>query len=622
MSNGWTEPDSVGTYLADALPDEYFVLAEPTVHGQALDAVIVGPQGLFVLYARGWEGEVRPARYGPWRGQLASGREVRYPNPVQEMRQARDALSAFLRDEFPSLDPTVWHLLVLMSPDVKVTGSEAAEPRAMTAEAAAEEITSTEPPPGEAALDSESREELALALRHRKLTASQRASEPFVFRSGGLFGSGKKVWTVRAAVRHMDRHPADGIYHLRNGTLGQWLSAQGAEHLAQSAREVMSQGGANPRIALESFLIGTGLVDRPRLSVQPRQLNLGFILSGETSATRLRVRKGRGRGYLFGSLQASDPWLDVEPRTVRGRPLESVVTVTARTDSLLISPTPYEAEIYVESNASEEPVAVPVRFRIVGLPARLNRYVLRPLAGLLSAGLLGAAVGWSLGRWGIPAPAWLAGLTSPPMSSAAVWTALIGVVWAVLGGIRGALQRFAWPTSYALGRWLVRTLAWGAALPLVAAAGLWCWRQLDPEPAIAIARTTPGAIPLFALAGAILPAVLGDIRPIRPGKRTPVTSAGRSLRRPMLVAAIGVALALLVAVSAPVLGLIGQRVDLQKTVASVQEWAGDQLIQLETGVDHLTDRLYLRYHDRRAPVQPTPAAPVPTPPLTPEGGRP
>jgi len=90
----------------------------------------------------------------------------------------------------------------------------------------------------------------------------------------------------------------------------------------------------------------------------------------------------------------------------------------------------------------------------------------------------------------------------------------------------------------------------------------------------------------------------------------------------VLAAAMGVALALVVAASAPLLGLIGQHVDLQNTVASVQGWAGDQLIQLETGVDHLTDRLYLRYHDRRAPVQPTPAAPVPTPPPTSEGGRP
>jgi len=619
LAKGWAEPDSLVMYLREALPDEYMIVADPTVHGRAVDAVVVGPQGIFVLYVKDWEGEICPARHGPWRGQLASGREVRYPNPAEEVRHATRALRAFLRDEFPSLRPTVWHFVVFMSPNVKLTGSETAEPPAVTREAVAEEITSMEAGPEGPSLDEEMRGELAVALRDRKLTASQRASEPFVFRSDGLFGSGKKVWTIRAAVQRMDKHPEDGIYHLRNGTLAQWLSDQGAEHLAELAREVMRQEKTHHRIALETFLLGTGLVRRPPLSVRPKRINLGYILSGETSRSHLRVCKGRGRGYLFGTLQTSDPWLVVEPRTFVGGPLQSVVSVSAKTGTLLISPTSYQPNIYVESNASEEPVAVPVHFRVVGMPSCLNRYLVRPLVGLISAGLLGAGVGWSLGHWGIQAPGWLMGLTSGPISSAAVWAVLIGLFWAVGGGIRGYFQRLAWPISYAMGRWLLRTLVWGAGLSLLATTALWCWRQLHADPGMSMVHTSRVSTVLLALAFAIVPAARDEIGRARSAKGAAVSLPGRSLLRPLLLAAIGIALMFVLVAGSRVIGPVWQQFDVDGAVASAQGWAGDQWIRLESGLNGFMDQLYVRYYDRRAPVQATPA---PTALPTTEGGAP
>jgi hypothetical protein len=70
-------------------------------------------------------------------------------------------------------------------------------------------------------------EELAVALCEWQLTACQRAAEPFIFRTGV-----HAMWTVQSAVQHMERHPADGVYHLHNCTLARWLRAQGAEKLA------------------------------------------------------------------------------------------------------------------------------------------------------------------------------------------------------------------------------------------------------------------------------------------------------------------------------------------------------------------------------------------------------
>ena len=233
-------------------------------------------------------------------------------------------------------------------------------------------------------------------------SATQRAPKPFVFRSGGLFGSGTKVRTIRAAVKYMDRHPDDGIYHLRNGTLAQWLEDQEADELAGLARRVATERQTDPRVPLETFLIGTGLVRRPRLALHPRKVRMGYILAGQSSSCDLQVKKGRGRGYLFGRLHSTVPWLSLDPIALSGRPLKVRVGVT--TETLPISKAPQEAQITVESNATEEPVAVPVRFRVMGMPSQLNRYLLRPLAGLLAGGFIGAVLGWLLGLSGVGLP--------------------------------------------------------------------------------------------------------------------------------------------------------------------------------------------------------------------------
>jgi hypothetical protein len=162
-----------------------------------------------LLHLRDWAGEIRPADRGPWRAR-AAGHEARaYPNPAGEVQQAEEALRAFLRDEFPALQPAVQHLLVLSDPTALLAGAPPAEgPAVVPQEELAAALLNLAWPAGAPRLGAETRQALARALEERQLTARQRAAAPFVFRSGGLFGSGKKVWTVRAAVRHMDRHPA------------------------------------------------------------------------------------------------------------------------------------------------------------------------------------------------------------------------------------------------------------------------------------------------------------------------------------------------------------------------------------------------------------------------------
>ena len=120
----WAEPGSLEFYLREALPDDYVVVADLTVRGRPLDAVVVGPQWLCVLYARDWAGEVHPAEARPVAGAPRRRPDVKHPNPAQEVRLGEEALQAFMQDEFPEMRLAFRHLVVLTNPEATVVASE------------------------------------------------------------------------------------------------------------------------------------------------------------------------------------------------------------------------------------------------------------------------------------------------------------------------------------------------------------------------------------------------------------------------------------------------------------------------------------------------------------------
>jgi hypothetical protein len=575
------------------LAEEYLVVASPTVHSCELDVVVVGPQGVFVLHANGAD---RPVGVEEDKAGEGPGTDERAPREdvQRRVKRATNALKAFMRDEFPSLNPRLHHLLVLAEPVADQEPS--AELPSATLGTVAEQISSTEVPASGALPDAVWREELAVALRDRRLTASQRASEPFVFRSGRALGSGTEVWTVRGAVHHMDAEPENGIYHLRNETLARWFSREGAEHLARLARDVV-QREMDHRAALETFLIGTGLVARPRLEVRPGQIDLGYLMAGEGVARRIRLGKGAGRGYLFGRLGPSVPWLSVHPREFNGESGWSVVSVRAQTESLPIRREPLEAAIYVHSNASEDPLEVPVRLRVVGMPAALNRYLLRPAAGMIPAGMLGATLGWLLTARGVPAAGLLAELNWPRAAPATVWVLSVALIWAALGAIRGAAQPLAWPIGYAMRRWWARIGVWAVSLGLMGAASRWAWRGLGAAEAATVPPMVAWVMVMGPVALAILPATLGEIRSGRDMRDTSLRAIRWSFLRPLLLPAGATVLALVLRLSAPRLRPVWQQVDLRAAISAASRWIADRMAQLEQGIQEVIDELYLRYYE-------------------------
>lgn len=598
-AKGWLATGTLAARLQDALPNEYYIIPEPTVRGLPLDAIVVGPQAIFVLHIRDWEGDVVAVRRGPWREFRNNHPERVHLNPTDEARRASRAVRGFLQDEFPRLSPPIRNYLVLTSPSVRLVATELGEPLAMTPDTVSDAITSTGPTTDGALSDDAVREALAVALRERQLTASQRAKQPFVFRSGDLLSSGTTVRTIREAVRHMDRHPEDGIYHLRNGTLVAWLASEGADDLAELAREVMRQRVSDDRLVLESFLLATGLVRRPRLSVRPGTVNCGYVLSGERCYRPLHIAKGTGRGYLFGSLQPTRNWIHIEPRSFSGGPLKATVSVS--TESLPIGRAPSGGEIRVTSSASGTPTDIPVRVRVMGVPSPVNRYLLRPLAGLLAAGAIGGALGWLLGSWGALGAPWLTGVFGPWGGEALGTAVLIGFFWAILGAFRGLMQPLAWPIGYALGRWLLRTIAWMVALIALTAVAMWVLRWAYPPAGDTLSDAVRFVAILVAPAFAALPAAVGEIRHSRAEVAAGAEGRERRRRRPLVAAFVIVALLFVLALSARIFRPTIEAVDIEADTATAQEWALERWTQLETGLNDLIDRLMIRLYDRRAP---------------------
>jgi hypothetical protein len=592
---------AVGARLSALLPPDYIVLVGPKVCPEHVAMVVIGPQWLTILgvwpQAAAARKGLRWPRWLAWREAWLRRRR----QPAEE-RAAR-AVRGLLRQVMPTEQPTPAMQYVWLAPPGDSAPSPASP--ALSVEGVASMLSVL--PVMEAALPAEMREAIADALQEGPLLVGQRTQQPFVFRHGVFLGSGHKVWTVRGALRHMARDPEDGIYHLRNGTLVQWLEEEGALRLAGVAREALRQAGADERRALADFLLNTGLVRRPRLVVRPRRLDLGYILAGEAATATLRVRRGRGRGYLYGAAAPRDGWLRVDPQALQDGKLEA--TVTAQTSRQLLRPQGTQSAIALTTNASEEPREVPVRLRVVGQPTALNRSVLRPLVGLLAAGALGALVGWAFGARVVTLPGWVSGLGLPEVPIAWAWAGIVGFFWALLGLLRGLLQPAALPTLAALGRWLLATALWALALALVGVAVYGTLALFYPELGLAFSTELAGSVALAGVALAIIPATASRPRtqPLALGP------AGRRARRDWLAAA-GIVLLFALLFAGSVTRPAWQKLDVSGPQDAAQRWAGEQRTALQQGIDRLIERYYMWRYDRRQPVQPTtvPARPKPT----------
>lgn len=595
-TGGWTEPGSVGAYLGETLPDQFVVVVDPIVAKQTIDAIVVGPHGITIVAVINGTPVANPTASSVTRGTASGTRHSGRSPSLSRAERETQAVQAFLHDEFPALRSAIRCVQAQREPDGPLPVWKAMEAPGVTGDALETTIVAEDAAPredvaaaGTALVDDDVRQAVAIALRDRQLTTNQRATHPFVFRSSTALGGGTRAWTIKEVVAAMDRNPADGIYHLRNGSLEKWFEQEGAPHLAALVRAAVQQTAADQQMILERFLLSTGLLQRPLLVSEPREVDLGYLAVGEQGVARLRLTRGKGRGYLFGKLDTSDPWLTVEPRVFNDGRLDTVVMVD--TTALAIHAEPYLGEIYVDSSASPVPLTVPVHFRVVPAASTISRRVTRPLAGFLVAGGLGALVGalWALS--GVPAPLGLqpAGL---------VWVVWVALLWGALGALRGAWQPVTWPPGYALRRCLPRLAAWAGAL-VVIALGITGAVSLFTT-GTALDGTAWWAAALCGLTAAIFPATLGEARHGHQARMAGETGTQPHRRRGRWWVVAVVLVVLLVG------GLLaGQRTDLAGVAADVGARGSAWFAAAEQAVGDILDQFYVRTMDRRAAPAPT-----------------
>jgi hypothetical protein len=432
-------------------------------------------------------------------------------------------------------------------------------------------------------------------------TLNHKTSEPFTFRSGGFFGFGKKAWTIHAAIKYMDRHPQDGIYHLENGTLAAWFENQHGEAIANLARAAARNRGIDARAMLETFLLETGLLKRPRMLLKPRKFDMIYILSGQKAELLLSIRKGRGRGHLFGTLHANESRVRVLPSRFGGE--KSDISITLDTANLPITTKPQQTLITIDSSATEESIDIPIRFKVVSRPAPFIRWVIRPLVGSLFAGLLGAIWGALFDWYHVLLPTWLS--YAAPNVGIGSWTIVIGIFWAILGALRGLFQPLSWPVLYALRRCVVRILTWSAVFSINSAILLYAWKhtsRFGPLPW----GLSQSVLFLLALIFAIVPAALGEIWNEHSTRGNTVVQSEHPLIRQGLLILV-VMLATLLALGAMNVGdPFIEKIQQPETSHEIQIWRETHLQDLEQTIDVWINQAVIRYYDKRAPSR-TPA---------------
>ncbi len=612
------ESAAVEDQLNAVLAEGEHLVAKPVLRGEALDYVIVAEQALFVLHVRNWKGQIRPAARGAWRQRLDSGEVVTHANPKSAIRRKQQAVQRFLESAFPATRVTCHHLIVLTDPSAQVFLHGAADPPVVEIGNLRSEMDSLMLASRGDVLDAPLRESLAEAFSGRAYQTFEMANQPFIFRSGGFFGFGKRAHTIQQVIKHLEQHPQDGIYHLWNGSLAQWLREQGATHLADLAVQAIRHPDSE-RIALETFLQQSGLVDRPRLVQTPPRLNFHYVGVGERAAMIWRLRKGRrSRGYLHGSAISRTPWLQVAQASFEG---QMDATVTVDTEAIPITERPARGHIELDTNATEQPMDVEVLVNVRSRPSTFETRIIRPLWGLLLGAIIGALIGVALHTLGLDEGLsdWLAARIPwlPPVAANQALPALIGLLWAILGFIRGWHQRWAWPTWYATLRWLGRTLAWMAGLALAAIAGYALLRWLFP---IVEGWATPESSKHAALLGAALGVIPGSIGEIRASHYRGVVNLEphpvRRVLRPVAWAALGVALLVVIVGS---VRFFAPQVTVQGAAAEGRSRLEIWMDARESDLTDLRDGVLLRYHDRRATPIASPAAttrPTQAPPAT------
>lgn len=241
---------------------------------------------------------------------------------------------------------------------------------------------------------------------------------PFVFRHGGV------AQTTGELVRLCDRHWAEARQHLAEGDFEHWFRARNRHDLVAKTRSARLESDADA--ALEAFLRRLDpRLPAPRLNVEPPELDFGRV-AHDAGAVRELVLHNGGRGYVRVELQASVPWLRLEPAQA-GCLAGAEVAVSVRLAAGALPLRQDHQAIITCTPGRGAPVSVPVAAELNLLREFLRRLTTRSRPVLRSAGR-GARRGWRR---------WLAAMRS--LLRSRLGSSILAVETLVLAGVLVAL---------------------------------------------------------------------------------------------------------------------------------------------------------------------------------------
>jgi hypothetical protein len=586
---GSVESDVVYEAMLDGLPDDFYVLPYPVVYGHELGWLVVAPSGIYHLDVRDWRGSVWANGEEPWLVEGEGGARETRPSPVRVAREARQAVSTFLTDEAPQLAPPFRAVLAFSEELPVAFGVDRAIDIALLDEAV-QRIREAPPALGSGLEDPGMRAALAEAFDQRRLALRQRASRPFVLATSGWIKANLEAWTLEEMVRLFDRHGNAAVKHMLDGSLEEWLDSEGAYELARLVREALQQHPSDGRAALEAFVLSSGYVEPPELRVHPKQLKMGYVLADEIVRHEMIIGRRGSRGHLFGRFTPLDPWVRVEPAQFSGR---VNVLVTVDTTSLPVS---VESSSGVAISAAEghHLHTVPLTVRVRPVPSRFTTQVARPLMGLLAGLIAGLVFDWAIFDFAAAG------------AIAARAGAMVAVLWALTGLIRGLAQPPAWPNFYAIERWLMRVLGWGLSLAVVLMGLLWLMHGLYPQ-ATGVARVFE-ARRLFVsaiLAVSVVPGTIAEHRRAKMMRSEPRSAGyGRELRQGWRIAAV-LALVIIALFEYRQVHPHIERALASEMAVKATESTQNAFTSLEERVNRWVDGLYVRYQEEQKPGKAT-----------------
>lgn len=156
--------------------------------------------------------------------------------------------------------------------------------------------------------------------------AANQATARFCLKCGAplqaqpLILAGMQIQRIDDLIQACDQAWADVVNQLMTSKIDQWLQAQGApgQQWLVALKVARTQHAQDPNLQLDAFLRQVAPQRQPaQVVVQPGQLSALTVEQGASGELAFQI-VNTGQGYLSAVLTCTEPWISVQPKSIRG----------------------------------------------------------------------------------------------------------------------------------------------------------------------------------------------------------------------------------------------------------------------------------------------------------------